>query len=698
MTFQESNGVVVMEIESSPRVGHWQFRGSFPDSLPPSPGYYGTGYYRWIGPRRLGGPGSDSTLVYEFNITTVGGRWWIGLHSRRFGTGAGDDHNDIWMKVNSDPWHKYWQRKGTYEVWETDHRFEISGVNRDPISGLNGVPNINVGINTIRIEGRTDDFQIDRLVLVHDPAGAPTLALMQSHLSDPESTDSEGSTFEYILTDGVGASDPGSTSGTYDADSVAITDAIEVTAPSGFTVVQDTAPIDDSGSAVLGAVSGDPVGITDDAQWSLTNPLGPAATDPAEIADEGLWSLEGGFDPVAITDAVFYQLVEGFVAPPVITLPVTYSLVVVARRPQESTAPELLELGPLLGWSGLSWEEAINGEAQATVTVDPHAQIPAVTERLADLVDASELWIWRNSDLVFAGPIVGIQPQAGEAGLVATLHVRSLWHYPRRWLLAPNQTLTHTGFDQFDIVRSLIDHHQSRAFGDFGITVSTESSGVTRDRVYVGAENHNIGQRIEELAEIADGFDFLIDPETRMLMLGHPRLGVDRSGTVILDRRNIVDPGAFMSVGPDDLTAEAHAVSPGEVPLITSLANQDVRERFGLVGTFASYSDIVHQATLDAHVERLLDDRAQMYYQPGPELIPVAGADVDDFAAGDTIEMAYDYGFADLVTHRQVRRRRVTVSDLGDETMSVEFGTGPTSTVKAIRDLQRQVSELQART
>jgi hypothetical protein len=693
MTFQESNGVVVMEIESSPVVGHWQFRNS-------STGYFGTGYYRWIGPRRLGSAGSDSTLTYTFNITTPGGRWWIGMHSRRFGTGPGDDHNDIWMRVNGGAWHKYWQRLGAYEVWQTDHRFEISGVNRDPISGLNGVPAINLGVNTIQITGRTDDFQIDRLVLVHDPAGAPTLALMQAHLSDPVSSDSEGSTLNYTLTDGVGMSDPGSTAGTYDADPVAITDSVDVTAPSGFSVVRDSVPIDDSGTATLGAVSGDPLAISDEMSWSLTNPLTPGVVDPAAINDDGLWSLEGGFDPVAITDAVFYDLVQGIVTPPVITLPVSYSLNVVARRPGVSE-PSFIELGPLLGWSGLSWEEAINGEAAATVTVDPHAQTPAVAERLADLVDAAELWIWRNDQMVFAGPIIGLQPQAAEAGLVATLHVRSLWHYPRRWWIAPDTTLVHTGFDQFDIVRSLIDYHQTLSYGHFGLTVSAEESGVPRDRTYIGAENHNIGQRIEELAAIADGFDFTIDPLTRTLRLGHPRLGVDLSGTVTLDRRNIVDPGAFMSVGPDDLASEAHAVSPQDLdvpPLVVSLNNQDVLERFGRVGTFGSYSDVVHQATLDAHAERLLDDRDQMFYLPGPELVPVSGADVDDFAAGDTIEMAYDYGFADLVTHRQVRRRRVTVSDLGDETMSIEFGTGPTSTVKAIRDLQRQVSELQART
>lgn len=179
---EAGTGVVVMEVEAAPRPAgsHWTHH-TF------DRGYHRGGYYRWDGPERFGGPGTDSTLLFRFNVDTAGGRWWIGAHSRRNESGASDAHNDWWMKVNEDPWHKYWQLGGLHEVWEDFHRFEIGGVNVDPISGLAGVPGIRVGLNEIRITGRSAQIQPDRLVLVHDPGGAPTQALLEAHIDDPTS-------------------------------------------------------------------------------------------------------------------------------------------------------------------------------------------------------------------------------------------------------------------------------------------------------------------------------------------------------------------------------------------------------------------------------------------------------------------------------------------------------------------------------
>lgn len=70
--------------------------------------------------------------------------------------------------------------------------------------------------------------------------------------------------------------------------------------------------------------------------------------------------------------------------------------------------------------------------------------------------------------------------------------------------------------DQFDIARTLIDQAQTgwtpyENNANLGIEYNLDDSGVLRDRNYYVADAATVGQRLRELANVDDGFEFMIN-------------------------------------------------------------------------------------------------------------------------------------------------------------------------------------------
>ncbi len=108
-------------------------------------------------------------------------------------------------------------------------------------------------------------------------------------------------------------------------------------------------------------------------------------------------------------------------------------------------------------------------------------------------------------------------------------------------------TLAYQGVDQLTIAQELIDYAQTPVYGNIGVIVGSETSGVLIDRIYYDYELKGVYPAIQDLSRAEDGFDFNIkveyDPITeepiKTLVLGYPR-----SGTVY----DINDPEAFVFI------------------------------------------------------------------------------------------------------------------------------------------------------
>lgn len=453
-------------------------------------------------------------------------------------------------------------------------------------------------------------------------------------------------------------------------DSAVATDNVEVvlfvgndltdsgTVTDNLTVDRTTfVPLTDSGVA------------TDVASLRQDKALTDQGTASEVVTRQGLVALtDGGVatEFVHVLDIPFTQVLPLKLGP-------VYDLVVVGRIPQVSGPPVFLEIDPI-EWKDLSYVNALSTpqELQASCLISSVTE--PVLQRLRALHQmATELWLYRNGKVVFAGPLQAWRT-SGES---LTLSARGLLAYLR--LMVVSADLRFDQVDQFSFVKTMVDQWQGLEYGNFGIDTSTVAlSGQLRDGTYLRNELHNIGQRVEELGKRANGFDVEVDPATRNLQLWFPQKGVDRSegeNAIVVDSRNITSGDVLCSVAIGDLASEGFGTgtsSGGGAPLWSEQSNTDVRAWFGRSAVTGTWSDVSEQTTLDDHTRGLLNARNTALIVPGPGVRVTPDADLGSYAVGDTI--AYDLQAQLGVTGAfRIRKQSVKVSAKGQESVDIEF-------------------------
>lgn len=347
-------------------------------------------------------------------------------------------------------------------------------------------------------------------------------------------------------------------------------------------------------------------------------------------------------------------------------MPATYEIVAVARTPNELTGPTLQELGPIRGV--LTLTETLDDAGQLDISVNLGTLTSDIKERLRDLVaKPMEIWVYRDSVAIFQGPVVG----GDISGDNVTMTARGLLFYLHYMLVETDKTWT--AEDIYTITTDMIDDWQDQTYGNYGVnTVSVGTAGVTRDHFIAGAtETPRVFEAIKGFAQGV--FNFWIDHTDRTLQLG--QRGSDLSDTVFLER-GVQSPNIQFSVSPDQVASEAFATGTGpgvDTPLTTTEVNTAVRESFGRAGygvTHDPVNDANHLADL---TQADLDARASMYFKPGPGMLPVPGADWDDFGVGDTVTFTHDAGLGQQSGAFRIVKRVMGVSETGQEAISVEF-------------------------
>lgn len=186
--------------------------------------------------------------------------------------------------------------------------------------------------------------------------------------------------------------------------------------------------------------------------------------------------------------------------------------------------------------------------------------------------------------------------------------------------------LTYAGDDQLDIARDLLDHMQTRVEGNIGLQLAAGASGILRDRTYLASENASYGQRLQELANVINGFDYLIrvtvDPVTgdrvREWVHGYPLLGNLAANHVVSQ------PGQVLSWKyPQDATQAATAWqtrgdtiqndlgTPSE-PLMSTVYEDAAKLGAGwpLLDQTEDMSSVRLVSTLNARAQQLRDTRS----------------------------------------------------------------------------------------
>jgi hypothetical protein len=149
--FQETDGLLVIEIESAPLAGKWVKETSLT-------GFTGGAYYTWKGPD-LTGPSDKSALAYRFQVAAAG-RYHLRIRNRH-------DHpdstleNDCYTRLDDGPWVKTFSSQRGQWTWRTSHEHSHSDKRAAEYT-------LAAGQHTLMITGRSVNFSIDRIHLYRD--------------------------------------------------------------------------------------------------------------------------------------------------------------------------------------------------------------------------------------------------------------------------------------------------------------------------------------------------------------------------------------------------------------------------------------------------------------------------------------------------------------------------------------------------
>jgi hypothetical protein len=192
------------------------------------------------------------------------------------------------------------------------------------------------------------------------------------------------------------------------------------------------------------------------------------------------------------------------------------------------------------------------------------------------------------------------------------------WSYWRRRFITWDAAFA--GVDQASIVTSLLARAALETAGDVGFTVSAPATGRLRDRAWFAYERKNLGEAVEQLAAVSDGFDFYVDtiPDgsalygyRRRFRLGYPRFGRIGSASPLA----VALPGDLLTYAfDDDATSAAnrvHAIGAGQgesQQLQTVTDTASVTGGWPLLEARQSLTDVKEPATLLAHAIATLAD------------------------------------------------------------------------------------------
>jgi hypothetical protein len=144
------------------------------------------------------------------------------------------------------------------------------------------------------------------------------------------------------------------------------------------------------------------------------------------------------------------------------------------------------------------------------------------------------IYVDRDGILVWGGIIWGRSYQSTNQTL--TINAREFESYFEKRRITSTQVFTNT--DQLSIAQNLISLAQGVPYGDIGVAVGVETSGVLVSRTYYEYEKKTYYSALQDLSRAENGFDFNIDvaydgsgAPSKTLTLGYPRIGTVYSAT-----------------------------------------------------------------------------------------------------------------------------------------------------------------------
>lgn len=321
---------------------------------------------------------------------------------------------------------------------------------------------------------------------------------------------------------------------------------------------------------------------------------------------------------------------------------------------------------------------------------------PAVNRQNLD-TENTVLVAERDGVIMAAGPFLTVSMDKGAD--TVSIHSDGPWRILRDRVIRGDSNMAYGRLragevrfdrvDQFRIVEDLI--HHVNGIHDTGITVAWNNglSGVERDRSYEADKAKSVGEAIEQLSNVQDGFDWAMEvggsanAVNMTLRLSYPFRGRDTgyrfemyggtppvrtsgSGNVLaagLTETSENRVSRFTAVGPGE----------GESQLVAHAFDSELDARLPMIEKGGAWMDVTRIRTLQQHANRALQLDSRASRTPTLTVDPGAEPRLGSYIVGDIAHVAIDDGWAQFDDKARIIGQTINVDADGRETVDLEF-------------------------
>lgn len=292
---------------------------------------------------------------------------------------------------------------------------------------------------------------------------------------------------------------------------------------------------------------------------------------------------------------------------------------------------------------------------------------------------ATAIYVERGGALVWGG-IMWTAPNVDDVTRKVTIGAEGFWSYFRRRRL--RVTKTYLQVDQLAIAQDMMNYALAQPGSLNPITVGTETSPRLRDRTYYQYDRKNLGQLVEQLAAVIDGFDFSIDvawdsagtTPVRTFHLYYPRRG-SRIPSLIFDRQQtgVTKMGVNVDATATANLIDAIGAGDGDAKLISTAADTSLFSRYPLLEDTVSFIDVNEAPTLDGHAVAQLGRLRLPVELPSFEKQAGVFPDFNSFGVGDEGLVRGQDGWININGYYRIQSLEIRLSDNGQEIMVPTF-------------------------
>ena len=301
--------------------------------------------------------------------------------------------------------------------------------------------------------------------------------------------------------------------------------------------------------------------------------------------------------------------------------------------------------------------------------------LPLTTERLQRFplyIGVTRLLIYRADKLIWAGVIWEITEDAQDDEGAVNVQCTEIFHILSEKRYTSN---TYTSTDAGTIAWGLINTTQGLSGGNLGITQGTIQTTQNRDRTYL---DEKIGEKIIQLTEVINGFDFEITPSIKVNTLGVFNVYSKRGSTLNTFRleygeglkNNIQSWSRKRTLSDMFNSVIVEGEGLGETILTSTQTDTALISSVGLLEARVQEKSVNVQTTLDTKAQEFI--RVRKTEQPLYDItVNNAYNDFGKYDVGDIVPVRIKYGYLDINTTMRIYGIDVRVSDSGEEVIKL---------------------------